>query len=73
MLKEVCNDGTRGSDFNLGKGGFVGDIRKKFVPARVVGHWSSCPEKLWVPHPWKHSRPGPTSNLIAVRGRCGTR
>jgi len=19
----------------------------------VVRHWHSCPEKLWVPHPWR--------------------
>jgi len=34
------------------------DIRRIFFPQTVVRHWHSCPEKLWVPHPWRHSRPG---------------
>jgi len=24
---------------------------------RVVGHWNTCPGKLWMPHPWKSWRP----------------
>jgi len=24
----------------------------------AVRRWHSCPEKLWVPHPWRRSRPG---------------
>jgi len=23
-----------------------------------VRPWHSCPEKLWVPHPWRYSGPG---------------
>ena len=32
-------------------------VRKKFLTWMVVRQWHSCPE-LWVPHPWRHSRPG---------------
>jgi len=21
-------------------------------------HWTRCPRRLWMPHPWRHSRPG---------------
>jgi len=24
---------------------------------RAVRPWHSCPEKLWMPHPWRCSRP----------------
>jgi len=34
------------------------DVVKKFFTQRAVRQWHSCPEKLWVPHPWRHSRPG---------------
>jgi len=30
---------------------------KKFFTQRAVRPWHCCPE-LWVPHPWRHSRPG---------------
>ena len=26
------------------------DVRKKFFTQRVVRHWHSCPDRLWVPH-----------------------
>ena len=31
---------------------------KKFFTQRAVRPWHSCPEKLWVPHPWRCSGPG---------------
>ena len=34
------------------------DVRRKFFTQRAVRPWHSCLEKLWVPHPWSHSRPG---------------
>ena len=34
------------------------DIRKKFFTQRLVRHWHSCHERLWMPHPWRRSRPG---------------
>jgi len=33
-------------------------VRKKFFARRMVKHWHSCPEKLWVLYPWRDSRPG---------------
>jgi len=34
------------------------DIRGKFFTKRVVRCWNSCPERLWMPHPSRCSRPG---------------
>ena len=34
------------------------DVRRKILTQRVVRLWHSYPDKLWVPHPWKCSRPG---------------
>ncbi len=34
------------------------DIRKKFFTQRAVRPWHSCPERLWMPHPWRCLRPG---------------
>jgi len=33
-------------------------MKKKLFTMEAVRPWHSCPEKLWVPHPWRHSRPG---------------
>jgi len=43
--------------FELKKGRFRLIVGEKFFTERVVRPWHSCPEKLWVPHPWRHSRP----------------
>ena len=39
-------------------GRFRLDIRRKFSTQRVMTHWTGCPRRLWMPHPWRHSRPG---------------
>lgn len=68
-LKEACKkdgegqfirehtDRTKGNMFKMKMAGFISDILKKFFPQKAVRHWNSCPEKQWIPHPWKCSRP----------------
>lgn len=41
---------TRGNGFKLEER-FRFDVMKKFFTQRVAR--TGCPEKLWVPHPWK--------------------
>jgi len=40
------------------KGRFRLDTRKKFFTVWVMDTGSGCPVKLWMPPPWRHSRPG---------------
>jgi len=51
------SDRTRGNGLQLKDGRFRLNIRKTFLLLRA---WTgtSCPEKLWMPHPWRCSRPG---------------
>jgi len=30
----------------------------QILTQRVMRHWTGCPRRLWMPHPWRHSRPG---------------
>jgi len=46
-------DRTRGNGFKPKEGKFRLDVRKTFFTQRMVRQWHSCPEKLWVPHPWR--------------------
>jgi len=49
---------TRHEGFKLREGRFRLDVMRKFFTQWVVRLWHSCPEKLWVPHPRRHSWPG---------------
>jgi len=49
------SDRTRGNYFKLKEERLNFAVRNKFFTQRAVRHWHSCPEKLWMPHPWRHS------------------
>ncbi|KAK4826196.1 hypothetical protein QYF61_006140 [Mycteria americana] len=57
LFTKACSDRTRGKGFKLKEGRFRLDMRKTFITIRVVTHWHRCPEKLWMSHHQKSSRP----------------
>jgi len=58
LFTGACSAKTRGNVLKLKEGRYRSDIRKKIFNMRVVRHWNRLPRKLWLPPPWKCSRPG---------------
>jgi len=52
LFTRIDNSRTRGNGLKLKEGRFRLDIRGKFFTERVVRCWNSCPERLWMPHPF---------------------
>ena len=56
LFTRMDSDRTRGNGFKLRQGRFRLDIRRK-----IFTWWwciiTGCPRRLWMPHPWRHSRP----------------
>ena len=55
-------------NFKLKEGRCRLDVRGKFFTGRAVRHWQSCPERLWMPRPWRCSRPGWMGSQAAWAG-----
>ena len=57
LFTRVDKSRTRENGFKLKEGRFRLDVKGKLFTKRVVRCWNSCPERLWMSHPWRCSRP----------------
>ena len=70
LFTQIDSDRTRGNCFKLKEGRFRLDVTGKLFTQRLVRCWHSCPERLWMPHPWRCSRPswmGPWATLSSTK------
>ena len=58
FIRACSNSRTRESGCKLEEGRFKVAIRKNFFTVRALRHWDRLPVRLWMPPPWRHSRPG---------------
>ena len=58
LFSRVCCDRTRRDNFKIKAGRFRLDVRKMFFYDERWGTWTGCPERRWMPCPWRHLRSG---------------
>ena len=69
LFRQVYYDRIIGNSFKQSEGRFNLDIMKKCFTVRMVRHWNRLPRGWWMPHPWRHSKPG-WSRLWATWCSC---
>lgn len=58
FLTRPCTERRRVNGFKLKEGQFRLDMREKFFTMSVRKTTTGCPERWWIPNPWKTSRTG---------------
>jgi len=58
QFSKVCCNRISEDGFKLKEGRFRLDMRKKILQLGLWGTGTGCPERWWMPHPWRHLRSG---------------
>jgi len=64
-----CTNTAKRNGFKLKEEQCRLHVRREFFTQRATRPWHSYPEKLRVPQPWRHSRPGWMGPWAASAGR----